>query len=423
MRKKQPTIESLISDIDEYQKSILRSDSTIMHYHQKWMKVKLFMERSELTVYDKAVETSFLHSVLGNYDYNKLSVKDKTLVNVVKQLLFFQETGAIEFGPRKKRPEEKYPFTGELGAFIKGYIEKTISEKRLTKSTSISYYLYLDRFNAYLESKKINHIKELNTSVINGYIAQLYPDCLAARYNAVKIIKHFLHDMYLQGETCQDFSLIIENVNYRNQPHLPTTLSVAEVERLLSSIDRSNPKGKRDYAILLLAARLGLRCSDIVRLQFSDIDWEKSLVTLFQQKTGKMIELTLLPDVGNAIIDYLKYGRPVSADKHIFLQLLSPYKNMVTHDIGNLLKPYMVRAGINCKNRKHGPHILRHSLASQLLASGTPLPIISETLGHASSETTLFYLRIDSANLRKCALDVPPVPSSFYEKEGGVYEQ
>jgi len=423
MRNKQLTIESLISDIDEYQKRIHRADSTISHYHQKWMQIKLFMKRSGFTAYNKAVETLFLHSVLGDYDYNKLSVKDKTLVNIIRQLLVFQETGVIECGPKKKKAEEKYPFTGELGAFIKGYIEQTISEKRLTKSTTISYYLYLDQLNTYLRSKKINHINELNLSVINQYITQLYPDRLAARYNAVKIIKHFLHDMYLRGEMQHDFSLVIESVNYRNQPHLPTTLSVEEVERLLSSVDRSSPKGKRDYAILLLAARLGLRCSDIVHLQFRDIDWEKSLVTLFQQKTGKMIELTLLSDIGNAIIEYLKYGRPVSTDKHIFLQLLSPYKNMVTHDVGNLLKPYMVRAKINCKNRKHGPHILRHSLASQLLAGGTPLPVISETLGHASSGTTLFYLRIDSASLRKCALDVPPVPFTFYKKEAGVYEQ
>ena len=96
---------------------------------------------------------------------------------------------------------------------------------------------------------------------------------------------------------------------------------------------------------------------------------------------------------------------------------------MLSNDVRNLMKLYLVRAGINCKNRKHGPQILRHTLASQLLANGTPLPIISETLGHSNSETTLFYLRIASSNLRKCSLDVPPVPSSFYEKEGGVYEQ
>lgn len=421
MKRKQKSIDALILDITEYQKRIYRSGSTISKYRHKWMKVKAFMQRSGLSVYNKDVEVAFLHSALGKYEYKNLSIKDKTLVNVVKQLLEFQNTGEILSGRKAKTHREKFPFDGQLGAFIEGYIKIVTAEKKSTESTIYNYNFYLNQFNTYLASKKVTQINKIDINVVNEYLRQLYPNHVAAKYNAIKIIKHFMHDMYEQGKTSLDFSLMIGNVNYRNQSRLPSTFSSEEIKRLLSSVDRASPKGKRDYAILLIAIRLGLRCSDIVNLQFKDINWEKSSIVLLQQKTGKKIEFTLFADVGNAIIDYLKYGRPISKDKHVFLQLLSPYKNMVSHDIGNLLKPYLVRAKINCKNRKHGPNVLRHSLASRMLADGTPLPIISEALGHSDSKSTQFYLRIDCSSLRNCALDIPLVPDSFYKKEGGVY--
>jgi site-specific recombinase XerD len=413
-------IDILISDIEQYQRQIRRSDSTISHNRQQWRKVKLFMEKSGLTVYDKTVETSFLHSVLGDYDYKKLLQRDKTLVNVVRQLLSFQETKVISAGYTKKSPDDKFPFAGELGRFIKGYIERNIEEKGLANSTANAHYYYLNRLNAFLVEKKINVLDELTPAIIQEYVGGLSPHQMASKYAEVKHIKQFLADMYRQGKTKNDLSLFIESVNYRNQAKLPSTLSAEETRRLLLSVDRANSKGKRDYAILLLAVHLGLRRSDIVGMRFENIDWEKSIITLQQQKTGKTVELPLLADVGNAIIDYLKYGRPQSEETHIFLQLLSPYKNMKCSDIGNILQPYLTRAEINIQNRKHGPNILRHSLAGRLLNCGTQLPVISETLGHASSQTTMFYLRIDAARLRECALDVPEVPCVFYQRKGGI---
>jgi site-specific recombinase XerD len=137
-------------------------------------------------------------------------------------------------------------------------------------------------------------------------------------------------------------------------------------------------------------------------------------------KTKRSITLPLLPEIGNAIIDYLKNGRPLSNDSHCFLQLNSPYKPIEKGSIGNIVNHHLMMSGINCKGRKHGSHALRHSLAGNLLSNKTSIPVISEVLGHKSIETTMSYLRVDLSGLRQCTLDVPMITSTFYDQEGGI---
>lgn len=168
--------------------------------------------------------------------------------------------------------------------------------------------------------------------------------------------------------------------------------------------------------MILLAARLGLRASDICGLTFSNILWEQNLIKIVQQKTKKPVELPLLEEVGNAIIDYLKYGRPSSELPNIFIKLYSPYKRLEEPTLHSIVSSYLNLAGIdNVSIKKHGPHALRHSLASFLLEKKTPIPVISEVLGHDNTESTKSYLRIDMNALRQCALEVPPLNTPFYE--------
>jgi integrase len=228
--------------------------------------------------------------------------------------------------------------------------------------------------------------------------------------------------LYEQGLVNIDYSKKIPSDNYKQQSRLPSTFSKEEIELLISSIDRGNPKGKRDYAMFLLALKLGIRSSDIANLKFENISWNTNEFTFEQQKTGKSITLPILPEIGNAIIDYLKYGRPVSNEGHCFLQVVYPYGKIAPHDIANAVQFYLKRAGISLHNRRHGPHALRHSFASGLLNESTPLPVISEALGHSTSMSTMFYLRINVSSLKQCALDVPQVPFSFYQQKGGCHE-
>jgi integrase len=156
-------------------------------------------------------------------------------------------------------------------------------------------------------------------------------------------------------------------------------------------------------------------------LSFSNIDWENSTVTLSQFKTGKKIELPLLVEVGESIIDYLKYGRKRTESPRIFLYTRAPFTAMTNAAVAGTLGRIVEAAGVDTAGRKHGAHSMRHSLASRFLENEESIPVLSEALGHQSTTTTMSYLRIDVESLRKCALNVPLVDTSFYEQEGGAF--
>lgn len=190
---------------------------------------------------------------------------------------------------------------------------------------------------------------------------------------------------------------------------------------MIASVDRNHAVGKRDHTIILLAARLGLRASDIANLKFENILWEQSSIHLTQFKTGNEIKLPLLSEVGNAIVDYLKFGRPKSSENFVFLCARSPFNPIDTSVITRIVQNTFAKTGINTKYRRHGPHALRHSLAGRLLEKQTALPVITEVLGHENTESTKFYLRIDLTSLRQCVLEVPAVSPCFYIQKGGFF--
>jgi len=159
--------------------------------------------------------------------------------------------------------------------------------------------------------------------------------------------------------------------------------------------------------MLLLAARIGLRASDITNLKFNNIDWEKNQISIVQQKTKAPLTLPLLQDVGEAIIDYIKNGRPNVDDLHIFIRESRPYIKIKASSLHMIVDGYLKRAKIKIPpGKKHGPHALRHSIATLLLENNIPISTIKEILAHKSSETTKIYLKVAQKQLLECALNV-----------------
>lgn len=212
----------------------------------------------------------------------------------------------------------------------------------------------------------------------------------------------FFQYAYNRGITTQNLRYLIPTV-VRHQG-VPSAYSPEEVEQLLSAIDRSTPKGKRDYAIILIAARLGLRASDIANLRFENLKADK--IELVQFKTKQPLTTVLTTEVKDAILDYTDNGRPKTSDDLIFLDY-GGYKAIDTNNIYSLTRRAFIRAGVDCGSRKKGPHALRASLATALLAEGNDYPTIQRVLGQANIESTKFYAKADTEQLRKHAIPVP----------------
>jgi site-specific recombinase XerD len=421
MENQKQTIDNLMNEMFDYMRGIHRCERTISRYRHRWQKVKDFMLKNKIKYYNTDVEQAYLSSVLGNFDYHQLNRKEKELVNVIEALSEFQRTGRQRIAGMRKQPPKE--FKGELGRIIANFIAHRENTLKLSKNTIRGYVFCLYPFYCHMNSIGLKHMSDIKSSDILSYIEQMDANTSAKKHCSLNILRIFFRYLYEHHILSVNYSRVIPKDNYRSQPKLPSTFTDEEIVALLDAIDRGNPKGKRDYAILLLATKLGLRASDICELRFDNIKWEHNIIRFKQNKIGKVLELPLLPEVGNAIIDYLKNGRPISQVDNCFLQIMSPYNRIQTSDLGNMIRKYITLAGINCSNRRHGPHALRHSFASALLRAKAPLPVISEALGHKSMDSTMFYLRIDISSLRKCVMEVPLVPLSFYKQKGGYFHE
>ena len=220
------------------------------------------------------------------------------------------------------------------------------------------------------------------------------------------ILRKFLQYLAQSGITKDDFSQKLIPVKYSpRSARIPATLTVEQIESILSTVDRESPQGKRDYAVLMIAVKLGIRTCDIRNLRPSNIDWDRHTISFTQIKTGEPLSLPLPADVGWAIIDYLKNGRPVSNAPEIFLRAVAPYESLQNFD--NILIKHMRKAGIPLDSvRHHGLHALRHSLATHMLDENIPITSIQGILGQVNAESTMKYIGVNVRQLRTCALEV-----------------
>lgn len=249
--------------------------------------------------------------------------------------------------------------------------------------------------------------REIDAATLRGFVGlltQVRPVTLAS---TVSILRSFLRYLCLQGLVQAALIEQIPKVRVYAGERLPATWTPEQVQALLATVDRASPLGKRDYAILLLATRLGLRAGDIRDLKIEQLDWEHIRIRITQAKTGVPLDLPLSEEVGQALIDYLRHGRPATCRREIFLRHHAPFEPMgPNNNLHAIISSYRRKAGIELPVRsRRGLHSLRHSLASRLLEAQVPIDTIAGTLGHLSLETTRRYLRIDIDALRHVALD------------------
>lgn len=218
-------------------------------------------------------------------------------------------------------------------------------------------------------------------------------------------LRSFLNYLQYCGEVDVDLAAAVPIVPNWSLTTIPRAIAPDQVRQLLASIDRRTGTGRRDYAILLLLARLGLRSGEVASLTLDDIDWEAGQLTV-RGKTGRRNELPLPTDVGQAIAAYLKSGRPHSTSRSVFLRARAPVRGFQgAGGIGSLVRHALQRSGVDAATM--GTHQFRHGLATEMLRQGASLGEIGDLLGHRHPQTTTIYTKVDIQALRRLALPWP----------------
>lgn len=273
----------------------------------------------------------------------------------------------------------------------------------------------VDQFLAYLEEVGRKTLQEVQARDLAGFWARRQRRGYAPKTagSLRSVLADFLRHLHEVGQIREDLAVRLPPQRYpRRGLTAPHPWTAEEVRLVLEQIDRQSAIGKRDYAMVLLTVRLGVRVGDLRRLELGWFDWRARTLAFTQQKTGLPLRLPLPGDVGWAVIDYVRDGRPEAGCRQVFVKHRYPFTAFGSStSVASRLNYYARRAGIVfALGRSHGLHSLRGALAVAMLQSDTPPPVVTAVLGHAVAATTAaHYLRLDTEHLRRCALDVEDV--------------
>lgn len=235
-------------------------------------------------------------------------------------------------------------------------------------------------------------------------------------------IAPFLRFLFEHGTLERDYSRLVQ-YRKKNDPQ-PTVYSMDEISAIEDSIDRTTPVGIRNYAIVLLLSRYGIRSCDIASLTFENVDFTDNRIHFIQQKTGEPWESELLPEAKEALLDYINKVRPeVAGCQQIFMTLVIPYTPMDYGAINTMVGALLRNAGIPINGRRHGSRAFRSSIASNMVNDNVSTEVVRRVLGHGTKHAIRHYARIDIQSMRLCPLAVPAPSGNFAEllsgKDGG----
>lgn len=335
----------------------------------------------------------------------KLTSQEASHIRCVRRIGEYQLHGAVL---RNRAKNSKILSGWELddGKVIAAYA-KAVQAANNSDATKKLRINHIRPFYDFLASKKLSGIHDISAQVISDYAVSLQGGSPVYTKHLLATLRFYFHFLKQNGILECDWSFAVPKVMAPRNLNMPALWEKDDLKRLLKGIDRGNPAGKRDYAIILLVVQLGLRITDVSGLRLDSLKWNRHEIEFIQHKTGNRVTQPLLEDVGWAIIDYIKYGRPDVESPFVFLTVNAPYTPLKAGSIGCILDRHRVRCGIE---KKHGAvsgmHSLRHALARRLLEQGVELPTVANIMGHTSYASTSPYLKVDIEGLRECALSL-----------------
>jgi site-specific recombinase XerD len=318
--------------------------------------------------------------------------------------LYFQ---ALEEAGIFKPPPPKASHLFHESKLYAAFLE---DQKGLCESTILHRIRYTEKFLKFLGCKKdARTIPDFGISELDDFIKQEGIGLgRSSQHLVVAALRGFVRFLYQSEKISNNLSYFITSPRCYKLESLPQPLSWDDVGRLLRSVDLSTGSGTRACAILTLLISYGLRAGEVAHLKLEDIDWRNETIHIARQKTGRDLWLPLIPQASEAVIRYLKYGRPASKYREIFLISRAPWTPVSNQNIGKVVRRQINLAGLTSSSQ--GAHLIRHSFATHLHRNGASLKEVGDMLGHKKPQSTRVYTKTAMDKLREVALEVPEVP-------------
>lgn len=403
----QQTLEDLIYRACLHLEEHNYGHDTFRKHRETWHNYLMFCKARNVQYFQPDMSEAFLNSVGISHPADRLgaSNRHKDVIRHMLRLSEFKIHGAFSRHPdMMKKSILKAPYE----TLLSDYVEFCIEQKRIVRRSMKTIENRAKDFLFFIQIRGLESSAQITGQTISDYFkakAHLSPVSTAA---VATNLRRLLRYIVMRGLADAGPIGAVPTVRSYSCVRIPEVWSQEDIEKLLETVDRTSPIGKRNYAILLIAARLGMRPSDIRKLKLENLEWEENKIVIVQGKTGRRLELPLSDEVGAAIIEYLRNGRPKTELREIFIGHRAPFTTMGENNgCHHIITKYRQMAGIKLPGQSaKGLYNLRHSIATHLLEVGTPLETISAIMGHVTPDVTLVYAKADIVSLRKVALSL-----------------
>lgn len=315
--------------------------------------------------------------------------------NPIEQMLRLALPGFAGTG-RRHLPD---PFAEQVPGFV-GYLQK---ERGVRPATLRLYQYDLRSLETYLQRIGVVGLAELSPAILSAFVTERGQEWgKNAIVSLCSSLRVFLRYLYRERLLSRDLSQSVDTPKRYRLAEIPRSIPWADVQRMLDGVDRRTGMGRRDYAILLLLVTYGLRSREIAALTLEDLDWERERLRIPGRKAGHSTAYPLSPVVGEAILGYLKDGRPKTADRQLFFRGIAPWRPLSALAVSQCATRYLQKAGVTVA--RPGSHTLRHTCVQRLVDAHFSLKTIGDYVGHGSPDSTMIYSKVAVEALREIAL-------------------
>ena len=377
------------------------------------VKIVHYYEKKGVEYYDLNITADYKAEVETRFERGELSRANRNFFrkNAERMNEVFQ-TGRMQWSVRSRHSRE--PLNQYYSELHTEYLQSNDFHPNTREDVSWVIHKHL----LWLMSKGYDDFSSVAEIDIGEYISHCARKlCPGSLRNLVSYTRKFYEFLRAKGETDIAYEGFL-SVSIRRPEKIQAPATPGEVESVLAQINRATPQGKRDYAAILLGARMGLRAADIVCLKLQDIDWRGNQIGIVQQKTEDTILLPMPADVADALKEYIMRSRPESDYEKVFLRAQAPYQPLSAgSSLGYLYGKYLRMAGIERKSFDgKGFHALRRMPGKEMTVAGVPVTTVAQVLGHKNLNTAKQYISLDTVHLKECALDFRGI-----ELAGGVF--